>query len=178
MGRGWGSLLLLSALASSAAADTSDEVPAGAVLTGAEVPDVDLTHGCEHLYKAMWPDTPKRQRLSLSLQVTDELTELGNLLGHHVNTLTNETLTLGFDGRKRRANFRIGLAEGPDRLLTFKLVGDVHFTKGKARATIKLDVGIGDRVLHVELRDVEMTHTNYRGDRGVALVIPVIRREF
>ena len=55
----------------------------------------DLLHGCEHLYKAMWPDTPTSSRVSLSLQITDELTELGNMLGHHVNTLTNETITLG-----------------------------------------------------------------------------------
>lgn len=174
MGGGWGTLLLVCALANSAGADTSDEVPGGD-----EVPNAaDLLHGCEHLYKAMWPDTPTMKRASMSLQITDELTELGNTLGHHVNALTNETITLGFDGRKRRANFRVGLAEGPDRFLTFKVVGDVHFTQGKARATIKLDVGVGDRVLHVELRDVEMTHTEYHGDRGVALVIPFYRREF
>jgi hypothetical protein len=46
------------------------------------------------------------------------------------------------------------------------------------RATLKLDVGVGDRVLHVELRDIEMTHTEYHGDRGVALVVPFYRREF
>jgi hypothetical protein len=161
MGRGWGSLLLVCALAEGAAADTAE-----------------FHEGCEHLYERMWPGTPSSTRLSMSQQITDELTELGNTLGHHVNALSNDALSLGFDGRKRRAKFRIGLADDPDRMVTFKLVGDVHFTQGRARTTLKLDIGFGERVLHVELRDLEVTHTEYRGDRGVALVIPFIRRQF
>lgn len=172
MGRGWGSLLVLCALAEGASADANDLGTLS--LSGGE----ELHGGCEHLYARLWPETPRSNRLSMSQQITDELTELGNMLGHHVNTLSNEALSLGFDGRKRRAKFRIGLADDPDRLLTFKLVGDVHFTQGRARATLKLDIGVGERVLHVELRDLEMTHTEYRGDRGIALVIPVVRREF
>jgi len=164
MGRGWGSLLLLCALAEGASADSSD--------------NHDDLFGCEHLYERLWPEAPNSKRLSLSMQITDELTELGNTLGHHVNTLSNETLSLGFDGRKRRAQFRVGLPEGPDRFLTFKVVGDIHFTQGRARAKVTLEVGVGERVLRLDLPDVEMTAAEYHGDRGVAIVMPVYKREF
>jgi len=165
MGRGWGSVLVLCVFAGGASADTGDE------------PHGDLL-GCEHLYEKMWPQAPSNKRASLSLQITDELTELGNLLGHHVNTLSNETLSLDFDGRKRRAKFRVGLAEGPDRYVHFKVVGDIHFTQGRARAKVSVEVGVGERVMRLDLPDVEMTAAEYQGDRGIALVMPVYKREF
>ena len=153
MGRTSGSVLVLCALTSAAAAN-------------------------DDLYERLWPEMPTSTRLTLSQQITDQLTELGNTVGYHVNTLSHEVIALGFDGRRRRAKIRLGLADGPDSYLTFKLAGDVHFTHGVARARIRLDVGVAGHVLQLELPDVEMAPAEYRGERGVEIRLPLFKREF
>ncbi len=130
------------------------------------------------LYDRLWPELPGGARLTLSQQITDELTELGNTLGHHMGALSNEMVAVRFDGRRRRAKVRLGLANDGERFLVFRLDGDVHFTHGVARVTAKLDVGIAGRVVHLELPDFEMVPTSYRGDRGVEIRLPLFKRSF
>ena len=132
----------------------------------------------DDLYDRLWPEMPNSTRLTLSMQITDSLTELGNIVGQHVNTLSNEMIALDFDGRHRRAKVRLGLADGPDRYLTFKIAGDVHFTQGVARAKVRLDIGVAGHVLQLDLPDVEMAPAEYHGDRGVEIRVPLFKREF
>lgn len=132
----------------------------------------------EDLYERLWPEMPNSTRLTLSQQITDQLTELGNTVGHHVNTLSNDAIALGFDGRRRRAKVRLGLEDTPDSYLTFKIAGDVHFTHGVARVAARLDIGVAGYVLHLELPDVEMAPASYRGERGVEIRIPLFKRSF
>ena len=132
----------------------------------------------EDLYDRLWPEMPNSTRLTLSQQITDQLTELGNSVGHHVNMLSNDAIALGFDGRRRRAKVRLGLEDTPDRYLTFRLAGDVHFTQGVARVAARLDIGVAGYVLHLELPDIEMAPASYRGERGVEIRVPLWKRSF
>lgn len=129
------------------------------------------------LYERLWPSLPAATRLTLSQQITDELTELGNTLGQHLDTLSNDLLVLQFDGRRRRARIRLGSTES-DRYLTFKVAGDVHFTHGVARIRATLDLGVAGHVVSLELPDVEMAPASYRGERGVEIRLPLFRRNF
>ena len=92
----------------------------------------------DDLYERLWPEMPNSTRLTLSQQITDQLTVLGNTVGYHVNTLSNDAIALGFDGRRRRAKIRLGLEDRPDQYLTFRLAGDVHFTQGVAESPRRL----------------------------------------
>jgi len=128
------------------------------------------------LYERLWPRVPEDSHLTLSQQITDQLTLLGNTLGYHLDVLSNEMLTLRFDGRRRRAYVRLG--GGDAQYLTFRLASDVHFTEGLARVTTRVDLGIGGRALHLELPDIEMTPTELHGERGVVVRLPLFRRSF
>lgn len=128
------------------------------------------------LYDRLWPRMPEGPHLSLSQQITDQLTLLGNTLGEHVDALSKETLTLRFDGRRRRAHVRFGAGE--TQYLTFRLASDVHFTEGLARITTRVDLSIAGRALRLELPEVEMTPTEYRGERGVVVRLPLFRRNW
>jgi hypothetical protein len=131
----------------------------------------------EHsLYDRLWPQVPDGHQLTLSQQITDQLTELGNQLGHHLDLLSNDILQLTFDGRKRRAYVRLGA--GDVHYLTFRLASDVYFTDGRAQITTQLDLGIAGRTLHLELPDFEMVPAEYRGDRGVEVRLPLFKRNF
>lgn len=132
----------------------------------------------EDLYERLWPELPSHDGLTLSQQITDQLTELGNVVGTHVTTLSKETIALNFDGRRRRAKIRLGLTDEGNRYLTFKLASDVHFTQGIARFSTRIDVGVAGRVLHLELPEFEMAPSEYHGERGVLVRVPLFKRTF
>lgn len=128
------------------------------------------------LYERLWPRSPDGAHLTLSQQLTDRLTLLGNTLGQHLDALSNELVSLRFDGRRRRAFVRLG--GGDAQYLTLRLASDVHFTEGLARFTTRLDLGLAGHQLQLELPEIELTPTEYRGDRGVVVRLPLFRRSF
>lgn len=131
----------------------------------------------EHaLYERLWPRVPEGRHLKLSEQIADQLTLLGNTLGYHLDLLSRETLTLRFDGRRRRAHVRVGGGEAG--YLRFHLASDVQFIGGLARINTRVDLAIAGRALRLELPEVEMTPTEYHGDRGVVVRLPLFRRTF
>jgi hypothetical protein len=123
-----------------------------------------------------WRDVPQGKRLRLSEQITDELTELGNLIGTSMNELSDDLVGLTFDGRRRRARLRLGTGDG--QFLRFRLDSDWHFTQGRARIVARLQLGIGDHQWRVELPDMEMAPASYRGERGVEIRIPFFERRW
>jgi hypothetical protein len=123
-----------------------------------------------------WHDVPQGRRLKLSVQIIDEVTELGNLIGTSMNELSDDAIGLKFDGRKRRAKLRLGTGEG--EYLRFRLDSDWHFSQGKARIVAKLQLGIGEHHWNIELPDMEMAPTSVQGQRGVEIRIPLIEKKF
>lgn len=123
-----------------------------------------------------WRDVPPSQRLKLSQQITDELTELGNFIGTHVNVLSDDILMMKFDGRRRYARIRFGTGEG--QYLRFKFDSDWFFAKGKARVHARVDLGIGTHQFHLELPDIDMVPASYHGDRGVEVRLPLFERHW
>jgi hypothetical protein len=130
----------------------------------------------EFLLSARWHEVPAGHALKLSQQITDQLTELGNFIGGHVNVLSDDVLGLRFDGRARRARFRLGTGAG--QFLRFKLDTDWHFTAGKARIATRIDLGLGKHEWHLELPDVEMLPSSVYGDRGVEVRLPILEKRW
>ncbi|MBL9017618.1 MAG: hypothetical protein JNL83_25740 [Myxococcales bacterium] len=129
-----------------------------------------------HLYDRMWPSVPTARQLTLGQQLTDAMTDLGNQLGYHLDQLSNDTFALRFDGRQRRARVKFGMIDSD--YATFKFDSVVHFTNGMAKITAVFDIGIAGRVVHLELPEIEMLPTEYHGERGVQLRVPVYRAYF
>ncbi len=123
-----------------------------------------------------WRDVPPSQRLKLSQQITDELTELGNFIGTHITVLSDDILGMKFDGRNRYARIRLGTGEG--ERLRFKLDSDWYFMAGKARVQARLDIGWGEHQIHFELPDIDMVPASYRGERGVEIRLPIYERRW
>jgi len=128
------------------------------------------------LYERLWPSVPTSRQLSLELQLTDSLTDLGNLLGYHLDLLSNDMFALRFDGRHRRARFKFGVIDSD--FVTFKFDSVVHFSDGMAKIEAHFDVGIAGHVVHVDMPDMEMLPAEYHGERGVELRVPVFQRYF
>lgn len=145
------------------------------VLVG-ELPHRVASADDELALASRWHDVPTGHQLKLSQQITDQLTELGNFIGGHVNVLSDDVMGLRFDGRARRARFRLGTGEG--QYLRFKLDTDWHFFAGKARVTTRVDLGLGKHEWHLELPDVEMLPSSVYGERGVEVRLPIFERRW
>ena len=128
------------------------------------------------LYDRLWPRVPEGRHLKLSDQITEQLTELGNFMGEHMNVLSHDVLSMQFDGRRRRAFFRVGA--GDARYLEFKLASDVQFFDGRAKINARIDFAIAGRKLELELPEMEMVPASYRGERGVEVRLPLFKRNF
>jgi hypothetical protein len=128
------------------------------------------------LYDRLWPRVPEGRHLKLSEQITDQLTELGNFMGEHMNALSHDVLAMTFDGRRRRAFVRIG--GGDARFLEFTLASDVRFYDGRAQINSRIDLTIAGNKMQLELPEMEMVPASYRGERGVEVRVPLFRRNF
>lgn len=131
----------------------------------------------EHqLYDRLFPRVPDGRHLTLSQQITDQLTLLGNTIGQHVDVLSHETIGLRFDGRRRRAYVRLGA--GSERYLNFAFASNIHFTQGMARIDARIQLSVAGRAYALRLPEVEMVPASYRGERGVEIRVPLFKRSF
>lgn len=123
-----------------------------------------------------WPAVPAGRALSLEDQLTDKLTELGNLLGKHLELLSHDTFQLTTNCRLRRAHLRIG-AGSPDTF-GFHVDGQVHFDDLNANIRARLELDIKGHAFRLELPAVELSPAHARGDYGVSIQLPLIARSF
>lgn len=107
-------------------------------------------------------------------EMTDRMTELGNEIGHHMNLLSHDLISLQFDGRARHAKMRVG--GGDDRFVTFAIGSDVQFVGTDAHVRPHLDLGFQDRHVHVDLPEFEIMPQSYQGDRVVVFLVPFFQR--
>src|SRR4051794_20233761 len=66
-----------------------------------------------------WPTVPEYHGLSLEDVITDHLSEIGNLIGSNIDVLSHDMIGLHVDGRKQRAQLRVG--GGNVRYLAFRI---------------------------------------------------------
>jgi hypothetical protein len=130
---------------------------------------------CEPL-ENRWPELPADHNLSLEDQITDHLTELGNMLGNHMTVLSDNMMALHVDGRHNRARLRVG--GGNPRYLDFKVDSDWLFADGKARVKARLELGLAGHEMELKLPDMDLSHDNYHGQDLVQVNVSVLERKF
>src|SRR5256885_16344631 len=67
-----------------------------------------------------WPALPASHALSEEDVMVDHLSELGNMLGGHLDLLSHDMVALHVDGRGQRARLRVG-GENIGHYLTFRI---------------------------------------------------------
>ena len=124
----------------------------------------------------LWPEVPTDPSPSMEDQITDHLTELGNMLGGHMNVLSDHMLSLKVDGRHNSAKLHVG--NGGEHFLRFNLDTDWLFAEGKAHVKAHLGLGLGKHELELKLPDMDVIPDNYHGQDLVQVNVSVLERRF
>ena len=123
-----------------------------------------------------WPGLPDSRELSLEDQITDHLTELGNLVGSHIDFVSHEMIGLRVNGRANRARLRLG--GGDVRYLSFRIDSDWLFGDGKARVNAHLELGLHGHTLDLRLPAMDVIPDSYHGQQLVQINVPLLERRF
>jgi hypothetical protein len=128
------------------------------------------------LLASRWPGVPDNRGLTLEQQITDRLTDIGNVLGRHLDLLSHDLFQLSVDGRRRHAHIRFG--GGDDQLLSLRVDSDVQFDQLNARIDARIDLGFHGHVLRLVLPSMDMSPAEYHGDYGVQIKVPLFVQRF
>ncbi len=124
----------------------------------------------------MWPALPAYHGLSLEDQITDHLSELGNVVGHQLDQLSHDMIGLHVDGRGQRARLRLGTGTG--HYLTFRFDSDWHFAEGKARVNARVHLGLAGHVIDFKLPAMDVSTDSYHGESLVQVNVPLLEKHF
>jgi hypothetical protein len=123
-----------------------------------------------------WPSIPVDHSLSESDRMIDNLSEIGNRLGRHMDTLSHDLFTFKVDGRGQRARLRVG--GGNAHYLEFRIDSDWLFSDGKARINAKVQLGIAGHEVDLKLPTMDLSQDSYHGEQLVQVNVPLLERRF
>lgn len=127
------------------------------------------------VYDERWPAVPVDRTPPLGARVMDQLTVFAVGLERELDALTVDLVSLRLDPRGRGCRVRVG---GGDRRLALSVAGDIQVEDGTAQIRARLDVALAGQTLRVTLPRFEMAATSYRGERGIEVRLPLVRRSF
>ena len=110
-------------------------------------------------------------------KMVDKVVAMTNqFLDQHVDLLTYDLLHVRVDAEHRAAKIAVG--GGDKRVVKLRVAGDVEVVDGTARIHSRLAFGIGGKQIDLRLPNVDVAATSYRGERGVEVRLPLVRRSF
>lgn len=126
-------------------------------------------------YEGRWPSVPADAGPTLSERVMDQLTAFAVRFDRELDVLTVDLVSLRLDPRGRGCKVRVG---GGDRRLALRVAGDVRVEDGTAQIHARIELAVAGQAVRVNLPRIEMAATSYRGERGVEVRVPLLRRSF
>jgi hypothetical protein len=110
-------------------------------------------------------------------KIVDKVVAMTNqFFDQHVDLLTYDFLHLRVDAEHRAAKIAVG--GGDARLLQLRVAGNVEVVDGTARIKSRVAFGIAGKRMDLRLPNVDVAPASYRGERGVEVRLPLLRRSF
>ncbi|HEX5060788.1 MAG TPA: hypothetical protein VFV99_15575 [Kofleriaceae bacterium] len=110
-------------------------------------------------------------------KMVDKVVEMTNqFFDQHVDLLTHDMLYVRVDAEHRAAKIAVG--GGDAHLMKLRFAGNVEVVDGTARIHSRLALGLGGKQLDLRLPNIDVSAASYRGERGVEVRLPLLRRSF
>jgi hypothetical protein len=122
------------------------------------------------------PDLPAPEEPAFGKHVLEKVVDATNgFFEHHVDRLSHDMVVIRVDGEQQRAKLAVGAGLGGYR---FRVASDVTVVDGTARVSPRLALAVAGKSLDLKLPTVDVAATEYHGERGVEVRLPVLRRTF
>jgi hypothetical protein len=122
------------------------------------------------------PEMPGPDEGEFGKRVLSKVTDATNgFFEHHVDRLSHEMVVIRVDPQQQQA--KVAVHAG---LLGFgvRVASNVTVVDGTARVTPRLALAVAGKSLDLKLPTVDVAATEYHGERGVELRLPLVRRTF
>lgn len=122
------------------------------------------------------PDLPSQEDPAFGKRVLEKVVDATNgFFEHDLDRLSHDMVVIRIDGEHQRAK----LAVGAD-LAGFgvHVASNVTVVDGTARLSPRLALAARGTSLNLKLPTVDVAATEYHGERGVEVRLPVLRRTF
>ena len=123
-----------------------------------------------------WPAVPASTLPKEEDVMLDHMSDLGNLIGRHMDELSHDFIGLTMDARGQRARLRVG--GGSAHYLEFKVDSDWFFSDGKARVNARVQLGLAGHEVDLKLPAMDLSQDNYHGEQMVEVNVPLLERRF
>jgi hypothetical protein len=122
------------------------------------------------------PVPPPPPASDLGKRVVEKVVDATNgFFEHNIDRLSHDLLVVRVDANEQRAKIGLGGGIGGYRL---RLASNVQVVDGTARIAPRLAVAVAGRSIDLTLPTVDVAATSYRGERGVEVRLPLVRRTF
>ena len=122
------------------------------------------------------PQLPSQEEPAFGKRVLAKVVDATNgFFEHHVDRLSHDMVVVRVDGEHQKAKLAVGAGLAGYRLL---VASDVTVVDGTARVTPRLALAVAGKSLDLRLPTVDVAATEYHGERGVEVRLPVLRRTF
>ncbi|HUS33294.1 MAG TPA: hypothetical protein VMZ53_32550 [Kofleriaceae bacterium] len=122
------------------------------------------------------PDAPPPEESQFGKRVLEKVTDATNgFFAHHVDRLSHEMVVIRVDPEQQQANVDVHAG-----LLGFgvRVASNVTVVDGTARVKPRLALAVAGKSLDLRLPTIDVAATEFRGERGVEVRLPVLRRTF
>jgi hypothetical protein len=110
-------------------------------------------------------------------KLVDKVVAMTNqFFDQHVDLLTLDMFQLRVDAEHRAAKVAVG--GGDARVVKLRVAGNVEVVDGTARIHSRVAFGLAGKQLDLRLPNVDVAAASYRGERGVEVRLPLVRRSF
>jgi len=122
------------------------------------------------------PELPTQEEPQLGKKVLGKVVDATNgFFEHNIDRLSHDMVVIRIDGEQQRAKLAIGAG-----LAGFGLhvASSVTVVDGTARVSPRVALAVAGKSLDLKLPTVDVAATEYHGERGVELRLPLLRRTF
>jgi hypothetical protein len=117
--------------------------------------------------------TPAMAEPSMGDQIGDWVTKVGGDMNHHIGVLSHDTLQLRLDGRKNSGYLGVHVTT---HYVSLHMDENIRFGDSAAHLNTRLEVDVGGHSVCVQLPDVDVAETDYHGERGATVTVPLLQR--
>jgi hypothetical protein len=122
------------------------------------------------------PDASSREDATFGKRVLENVVDATNgFFEHNIDRLSHDMVVIRVDAEHQRAKLAVGAGLAG---INLHIASNVTVVDGTARVSPRVALAVAGKSVDLKLPTVDVAATEYHGERGVELRLPLLRRTF